>query len=81
MKTMKQKVVFAMLMGIITTGIVSFTLIGVNRGFDPGFAPIWVKSWAISYIIVIPIILIVSPSIQRVASYLCRERTYATQDE
>ncbi|QHT71831.1 DUF2798 domain-containing protein [Rhodocytophaga rosea] len=70
-----------MLMGIITTGIVSFTLIGVNRGYDPGFASIWMKSWVISYLIVIPIILLVSPSIQRVASYLCKERTYATQNE
>ncbi|WP_378411061.1 DUF2798 domain-containing protein [Rhodocytophaga aerolata] len=81
MKTMKQKVVFAMLMGIITTGIVSFTLIVVNRGFAPGFASIWMKSWAIAYFIVIPIILIVSPGVQRVASYLCKEQTYATSDK
>jgi hypothetical protein len=81
MKTMKQKVVFAMLMGIITTGIVSFTLLGVNRGFTPGFALIWMKSWAIAYIVVIPIILIVTPHVQRVASYLCKEEKYATQNE
>jgi hypothetical protein len=60
---------------------VSFTLIGVNRGFTPGFASVWMQSWAISYFIVIPVILIVSPTIQRVASYICKERTYAIQKE
>lgn len=81
MKTMKQKVVFALMMGIITTGIISFTLLGVNRGFAPGFAWIWMKSWAIAYVIVIPIILIVSPHVQRIAAHLCKEQQYATQDE
>jgi hypothetical protein len=78
---MKQKVVFALLMGSITTGIVSLTLIGVNRGFGPGFAGAWLKSWAIAYVVVIPVILILSPLVQRVASKLCkdRERDYAKQ--
>jgi hypothetical protein len=76
---MKQKIVFALLMGIITTGIVSFTLIGVNRGFAPGFTPVWLKSWAIAYVVVIPIILIVSPGVQRLAERLCKKKTYATQ--
>lgn len=70
-----------MLMGIITTGIISFILIGVNRGFDTGFALTWMKSWAIAYSIIIPIILIVSPIIQRVTVYLCRKQKFSTQDE
>ena len=76
---MKQKIVFALLMGIITTGIVSFTLIGVNRGFAPGFVPAWLKSWAIAYVVVIPVILILSPGVQRVANRLCQKKTYATK--
>jgi hypothetical protein len=76
---MKQKIVFALLMGIITTGIVSFTLIGVNRGFAPGFVPVWLKSWAIAYAVVTPIILILSPGVQRLADRLCRKKTYAPQ--
>lgn len=81
MQIMKQKIVFALMMGIVTTGIVSFTLLGVNRGFAPGFASIWMKSWAIAYVVVIPIILIVSPHVQRIASYLCKEEKYVTQNE
>lgn len=78
---MKQKVVFALMMGIITTGIVSFTLIGVNRGYGPGFVWSWLKSWSIAYVVVLPVILTVSPLVQRVASTLCKERTYATPAE
>ncbi len=81
---MKQKVVFALLMGIITTGIVSFTLLGINRGFAPGFAWAWLRSWAIAYVVVIPVILTFSPLVQRVAKRvagnLCRKRAYATHD-
>ncbi len=78
---MKEKVVFALLMGSITTGIVSLTLIAVNRGFGPGFAGAWLKSWAIAYVVVIPVILILSPVVQRLAGRLCRhkERAYAKQ--
>lgn len=70
-----------MIMGIITTGIISFTLIGINRGFMPGFIWIWIKSWAISYVVVIPIILILSPKVQHLANYLCKEDKdkYATK--
>lgn len=34
---MKNKIVFALIMGIITTGIISFTLITVNIGFTDAF--------------------------------------------
>ncbi len=67
-------------MGIITTRIVSVTLVGVNRGFAPGFAGVWLKSWALSYAVVIPTILTLSPLVQRVAANVCKQRTYATQD-
>jgi hypothetical protein len=79
---MKQRIITAMLMGIITTGTVSLTLVGVNRGYAPGFVGTWLKSWAISYVVVIPIILILSPVVQRFVRKLCKEaeRIYATPD-
>ncbi|MBD0258739.1 MAG: DUF2798 domain-containing protein [Cytophagales bacterium] len=78
---MKQRVISALIMGVITTGTVSFTLIGVNRGYAAGFAWVWLRSWAIAYVIVIPIILILSPVVQRFVGNLCKEkeRAYAKQ--
>jgi len=62
---MKNKIAFAMIMGVVTTGIISFTLISMNVGFIPGFLKIWLRSWAMAYVVVIPAILIIAPVIQR----------------
>jgi uncharacterized membrane protein YqjE len=65
MKTeLKQKIAFALLMGIVTTGVISFTLISINVGFIERFWQIWLRSWAMAYIVVIPAILIIGPKIQ-----------------
>jgi len=61
---MKQKIAFALIMGSITTGIISFTLISINIGFVPQFLAIWLRSWAMSYIVVIPCILLIGPKVQ-----------------
>ncbi|MCD9016481.1 DUF2798 domain-containing protein [Parachryseolinea silvisoli] len=65
MKTeLKQKIAFALLMGIVTTGVISFTLISINVGFTERFWQIWLRSWVMAYIVVIPAILIIGPRIQ-----------------
>jgi hypothetical protein len=70
---MKQKIAFAFLMGIITTGIISFTLIAVNIGFNEHFFKIWVRSWGMAYLVVIPAILIIGPRIQLLVDNLFKE--------
>ena len=62
---MKNKIAFAMIMGIITTCIISFTLIAINLGFSEHFLRIWLKSWAMGYVVAIPAILIIAPRIQK----------------
>jgi len=61
---MKQKIIFALLMGIITTCIISFTLVSINVGFNERFLQVWLKSWLIAYVVVIPAILVIAPRIQ-----------------
>ncbi|MTH17685.1 DUF2798 domain-containing protein [Flavobacterium sp. LC2016-01] len=63
---MKNKIAFALTMGIITTGIISFSLIAINLGFTENFLKVWTKSWALAYILVIPAILIIGPRVQKV---------------
>ncbi|HEX9151818.1 MAG TPA: DUF2798 domain-containing protein [Flavobacterium sp.] len=63
---MKQKIAFAMIMGVITTGIISFSLISINIGFNDKFLKIWLKSWGMAYVIVIPAILIIGPRLQKI---------------
>lgn len=60
----KRKIAFALLMGILTTGLISFTLLALNVGFSKGFVLIWLRSWGIAYLIVIPAILLIGPRLQ-----------------
>lgn len=72
--SLKQKIVFAFLMGIVTTGLVSFTVVLINIGFTEIFWQIWIKSWSLDYLVIVPIILIVSPVIERFVGFLFKKR-------
>lgn len=61
---LKRRIAFALSMGVVTTGIISFTIISLNLGFTEGFAWRWLRSWATAYAIVIPAILLVGPRVQ-----------------
>jgi hypothetical protein len=61
---LKRKIVFALSMGIVTTGIVSFVLIALNLGFTANFMQVWLRSWVIGYVLVTPAILLVGPRLQ-----------------
>lgn len=61
---LKRRLAFTLLMGIVTTGVISFALLGFNRGFAQGFLWLWFRSWLISYAIVIPAITLIGPRLQ-----------------
>ncbi len=71
---MKNKIAFALLMGIVTTGIISFTLISVNIGFTPTFYITWLRSWAMAYLVVVPAILLIGPLIQKLVDTIFRQK-------
>lgn len=71
---MKNKIAFALIMGIVTTGIISFTLISVNIGYTEKFLKIWLRSWGMAYVVVIPAILIIGPRIQALVDKLLKEK-------
>ena len=61
---LKKRMAFALIMGIITTCIISFVLVAVNMGFTTNFLYAWFKSWIIAYIVVIPAIIFVAPILE-----------------
>jgi hypothetical protein len=71
---MKNKIAFALIMGIITTGIISFTLISVNIGYTDKFLKIWLRSWGMAYLVVIPAILIIGPRVQNLVDRFLKEK-------
>lgn len=69
---LKRRIAFALLMGAVTTGIISFVLLGLNVGFSSGFALKWIRAWSIGYVTVIPIILLIGPRMQAQVERLIR---------
>lgn len=61
---MKNRIAFALLMGVVTTGVITFALISWNLGFGGVFAKVWMRSWGLAYLIVVPIILAVGPALR-----------------
>jgi hypothetical protein len=61
---MKQRILFAFIMGLITTSLVSMTLVLVNNGWTGGFLNIWLRSWLLSYIVAVPSIIVIGPKVQ-----------------
>lgn len=53
-------------MGLVTSMIVSFTLVSVNVGYNEKFLPVWFRSWAIAYSLVVPAILFLGPQVQKI---------------
>lgn len=60
----KRRIAFALLMGIVTTGIISLLILIMNLGFSGDFVRSWLRSWAVGYAIVVPVILLVGPLLQ-----------------
>lgn len=60
----KRKIAFALVMGVLTTGMISFVILAINIGFPDTFATIWLRSWGIAYLIVVPVILLIGAPLQ-----------------
>jgi hypothetical protein len=61
---LKRRIAFALAMGVVTTGIISFVILALNFGFSGEFVHAWLRSWAAAYAIVIPAILLIGPWVQ-----------------
>lgn len=72
---MKKKIAFTLIMSAVTTGIVTFTVVAVNFGFADEFLTLWLKSWAIAYLVAVPAILIIAPRIEKLVDYLIKARS------
>jgi hypothetical protein len=51
--------------GLITSTSMSFVGLALNYGFQPDFAARWLKAAATSYVLIVPMLMIVVPPIQR----------------
>lgn len=61
----KANLKFALITGLVVTSYITFTLVSVNLGFKPDFVFVWLRSWLIAYILVVPSLLFVGPFIRK----------------
>ena len=54
-----------MITGLITSTSMSFVGLALNYGFHPDFALRWLKAATTSYVLVVPMLVIIIPWIQR----------------
>lgn len=55
----------SLITGLITSTSMSFVGLTLNYGFHPDFAVRWLRAAATSYVVVVPLLIIVIPPIQR----------------
>lgn len=71
---MKQKIYFALIMALFTGSIVSFVTLSFNLGFTSNFLTIWLRTFGIAYIAIVPCILLIGPKVQQLVGVLLKER-------
>ena len=70
---MKSKLTFALIMGLITTSLISFVLIAINLGFNERFLLAWLRSWSVSYVLAVSAMLLIAPRVQLLVNYLLKK--------
>lgn len=78
---MKHKLVFALIMGVITTALISFTLIAINVGFSDQFLSTWLRSWSVAYVLAVSAMLVIAPRIQMLVNYLLKRDASAGRNK
>ena len=65
-----------MMMGIVTTGAISLLLIAVNTDLSGLiFLRVWLKSWGLAYLVVIPCILFIGPPVEKLVDFLLKKNS------
>ena len=55
----------SLITGLITSTTMSFVGLALNYGFQPDFAMRWLKAATTSYVVVVPMLIVIIPRIQR----------------
>lgn len=67
-----QKLVFAFLMALIMSCIMSFVISVFNVGWHAEIVHIWLKAWAFAFVIAFPTITVVAPLVQILVTYVVK---------
>ena len=66
----RKRIFTALCMALLMSFFMSFVMTAVNVGFTDHFPIAWSRSWAIGFIVALPLVFILPPSIQKIGSKL-----------
>lgn len=73
MPPLKKRILFAIIMALFTVAIMVTVMLGVNMGFGSElFWRNWLRSYAIAYLTIVPVILLLGPQVQRLVDWIMR---------
>lgn len=73
MPPLKKRILFAIIMALFTVAIMVTVMLGVNMGFGSElFWRSWLRSYAIAYLTIVPVILLLGPQVQRLVDWIMR---------
>lgn len=64
------RLVFALIMGFLMVGVVTFVTTASNFGFAADFLPTWGKTYLIGYLAAVPAIYVLAPIARRITVQL-----------
>lgn len=67
------KIVFSFLMALFMSCIMSFVISIFNVGMVDNIISIWLKSWSFAFIVAFPTVLMVSPMVHKLVSFVLHE--------
>ncbi|MBA6337535.1 DUF2798 domain-containing protein [Colwellia sp. BRX8-7] len=70
------KVVFSFFMALLMSCVMSFVISVFNVGMVTNIVPIWLKAWGFAFIFAFPTILIISPIVHKLVSFVLHEEEH-----
>ena len=67
------KIVFSFFMALLMSGIMSFVISVFNVGLVNNILTLWLQAWSFAFIVAFPTIIIVSPIVHKLVSFVLHE--------
>jgi hypothetical protein len=72
------KVVFSFFMALLMSGIMSLVISIFNVGMVTNIITLWLQAWSFAFIVAFPTIMIVSPVVHKLVSFVLHEEESKT---
>lgn len=72
---------FVPLMVAVMSAVISLAMTALHQGLGPGFAAVWLHTWALAFAIALPTAWLAVPGVQKLLGQLTHETTIPSVGE